>query len=178
MTITNEQATKIALMMLQAANYDLPFMTLHPIVTRKDGREETYQAIADALSKLTGISAAYIIGQLIVSNGNNDMVFDELPEGVAAHLQAEYQNAPIYQDGKGRQYVMYRGVRTQDYCYQMIDVTRYVDFQPTGKHRNIEKLEKAINRRSDQSYLEALEDSGELDNMSDEEYSKMDYLYR
>ena len=163
--MNTNQAIKIATMMLQAANYEAPFMTLHPIVTRKDGREETYQAIAKALSMLTGINAAYIIGQLIVSNGNNDMVFDELPEGVAAHLQAEYQNAPVYQDGKGRQYIMYRGVRTQDYCYQTIDVARYVDFQPTGKYRNIENLEKAINRRSDQSYLEALEDSGEIENI-------------
>ena len=72
--MNNNQAIKIATMMLQAATYEAPFMTLHPIVTRKEGREETYQAIAKALSMLTGINAAYIIGQLIVSNGNNDMV--------------------------------------------------------------------------------------------------------
>ena len=176
--MNTNQAIKIATMMLQAANYDASFMTLHPIATRKDGREETYQAIAEALAKLTGINASYIIGQLIVSNGSNEMVFDELPEGVAAHLKDEYQNAPVYQDGKGRQYIMYRGVRTQDYCYQTIDVARYVDFQPTGKYRNIENLEKAINHRNSQSYLEALKDSGELDSMSNEEYSKLQHFYR
>ena len=163
--MTNNQALKIATMMLQAANYDAPFMTLHPIVTRKDGREETYQAIAKALSMLTGISAPYIIGQLIVSNGNSDMVFDELPEGVAAHLQAEYQNAPVYQDAKGRQYIMFNGVRTQDYCYQVIDVARYVDFAPTGKYRNIDTLRKRIQLSSDAMELDYLEDSGEIENV-------------
>lgn len=163
--MTNNQALKIATMMLQAANYEAPFMTLHPIVTRKDGREETYQAIANALSILTGINAPYIIGQLIVSNGNSDMVFDELPEGVAAHLQAEYQNAPVYQDGKGRLYIMFNGVRTQDYCYQVIDVARYVDFAPTGKYRNIDTLRKRIQRSSDAMELDYLEDSGEIENV-------------
>ena len=162
--MNNNQAIKIATMMLQAATYEAPFMTLHPIVTRKDGREETYQAIAKALSMLTGINAVYIIGQLIVSNGNNDMVFDELPEGVATHLQAEYQNAPVYQDGKGRQYIMFNGVRTQDYCYQVIDVARYVDFAPTGKYRNIDTLRKRIQRSSDAMELDYLEDSGEIEN--------------
>lgn len=165
MALTNNQAIKIATMMLQAANYESPFMTLHPIVTRKDGREETYQAIAKALSMLTGVNAAYIIGQLIVSNGNSDMVFDELPEGVAAHLQAEYQNAPVYQDGKGRQYIMFEGVRTQDYCYQTIDVARYIDFAPTGKYRNIDTLRKRIQRSSDAMELDYLEDSGEIENI-------------
>lgn len=173
--MTNNQALKIATMMLQAANYEDPFMTLHPIVTRKDGREETYQAIAKALSMLTGINAAYIIGQLIVSNGNNDMVFDELPEGVAAHLQAEYQNAPVYQDGKGRQYIMFNGVRTQDYCYQVIDVARYVDFAPTGKYRNIDTLRKRIQRSSDAMELDYLEDSGEIENI---DHLTIQHLYR
>ena len=175
--MNTNQAIKIATMMLQAANYQPTWVELHPIVTRKEGREETYQAIAAALSQLTGISAPYIIGQLIVSNGNSAMELSMSEEQVN-RLRGEYQNAPVYQDGKGRQYIMYRGVRTQDYCYQTIDVARYVDFQPTGKYRNIENLEKAINRRSDQSYLEALEDSGELDRMSDEEYSKLQPLYR
>lgn len=165
MTLTNNQATKIATMMLQAATYEAPLMTLHPIVTRKDGREETYQAIAKALSMLTGINAPYIIGQLIVSNGSSDMVFDELPEGVAAHLQTEYQNAPVYQDGKGRQYIMFNGVRTQDYCYQTIDVARYVDFAPTGKYRNIDTLRKRIQCNSDALELDRLEDSGEIENI-------------
>ena len=161
--MNNNQAIKIATMMLQAATYEAPFMTLHPIVTRKDGCEETYQAIAKALSMLTGINAAYIIGQLIVSNGNSNIVFDELPEGVAAHLQSEYQNAPVYQDAKGRQYIMFNGVRTQDYCYQIIDVARYVDFAPTGKYRNIDTLRKRIQRSSDAMELDYLEDSGEID---------------
>lgn len=173
--MTNNQALKIATMMLQAANYEAPFMTLHPIVTRKDGREETYQAIAKALSMLTGINAPYIIGQLIVSNGNSDMVFDELPEGVAAHLQAEYQNAPVYQDAKGRQYIMFNGVRTQDYCYQVIDVARYVDFAPTGKYRNIDTLRKRIQRSSDAMELDYLEDSGEIENV---EPITIQHLYR
>lgn len=165
MTLNNNQSIKIATMMLQAATYDAPFMTLHPIVTNKDGREETIQAIAKALSMLTGINAPYIIGHLIVSNGNNDMVFDELPDGVAAHLQAEYQNAPVYQDGKGRQYIMFNGVRTQDYCYQIIDVARYVDFAPTGKYRNIDTLRKRIQRNSDALELDRLEDSGEIEDI-------------
>jgi hypothetical protein len=165
MTLSNNQAIKIATMMLQAATYDAPFMTLHPIVTNKDGRQENIQAIAKALSMLTGINAPYIIGQLIVSNGNSDMVFDELPDGVAAHLQAEYQNAPVYQDGKGRQYIMFNGVRTQDYCYQTIDVARYVDFAPTGKYRNIDALRKRIQRNSDALELDRLEDSGEIEDI-------------
>jgi hypothetical protein len=172
--MTNNQALKIATMMLQAANYEAPFMTLHPIVTRKDGREETYQAIAKALSMLTGINAAYIIGQLIVSNGNSDMVFDEVPEGVAAHLQAEYQNAPVYQDGKGRQYIMFNGIRTQDYCYQVIDVARYVDFAQTGKYRNIDTLRKRIQRNSDATEIYRLEDSGEIENI---EPTTIQHLY-
>lgn len=163
--ITNNQAIKLATMMLQAANYDAPFMTLHPIVTSKDGREETYQAIAKALSMLTGINESYITGQLIESNGNSDMVFDELPEGVVTRLQAEYQHAPVYEDTKGRQYIMYNGVRTQDYCYQVIDVARYVDFEPTGKSRNIDTLQKRIQRSSDTTELDRLEDSGEIENI-------------
>ena len=165
MTLNNNQATKIAIMMLQAATYDAPFMTLHPIVTNKDGREETYHVIAKALSMLTGINAAYIIGKLIASNGNNDMMFDELPDGVAAHLQAEYQNAPVYQDGNGRQYIMFNGVRTRDYCYQTIDVARYVDFALTGKCRNIDTLHRRIQRNSDTLELDRLEDSGEIEDI-------------
>lgn len=165
MTLSNNQAIKIATMMLQAATYEVPFMTLHPIVTNKDGREENYQAIAKALSMLTGINAAYIIGKLIVSNGNNDMVFDELQNGVAAHLQAEYQNAPVYQDSKGRQYIMFNGVRTQDYCYQTIDVARYADFAPTGKYRNIDTLRKRIQRNSNALELDRIEDSGEIEDI-------------
>lgn len=163
--MNNNQALKIATMMLQAANYEAPFMTLHPIVTRKDGREEIFQAIAKALSQLTGINAAYIIGQLIESNGKSDMTFDELPEGVTAHLQSEYQNAPVYQDAKGRQYIMFNGVRTQDYSYQVIDVARYVDFTPTGKYRNIDTLRKRIQHNSDAMELDYLEDSGEIENI-------------
>lgn len=174
MALTNNQTIKIATMMLQAANYESHFMTLHPIVTRKDGREETYQAISKALSMLTGINESYIIGQLIESNGNSDMMFDELPEGVVARLQAEYQHAPVYEDEKGRQYIMFEGVRTQDYCYQTIDVSRYADFAPTGKCRNIDTLRKRIQRNSDATELERLEDSGEIENI---EPTTIQHLY-
>ena len=165
MALTKNQAIKIATMMLQAATYEAPFMTLHLVVTRKDGREETYQAIAKALSMLTGINTVYIIGKLIESNGNSDMIFDELPDGVAAHLQSEYQNAPVYQDAKGRQYIMFEGVRTQDYCYQTIDVARYIDFAPTGKYRDIDTLRKRIQRNSDALELDRLENSGEIEDI-------------
>jgi hypothetical protein len=174
MALTNNQAIKIATMMLQAATYVAPFMTLHPIVTRKDGREETYQAIAKALSMLTGINESYITDQLIESNGNSDMLFDELPESIVTRLQSDYQNAPVYQDGKGRQYIMFNGVRTQDYCYQVIDVARYVDFAQTGKYRNIDTLRKRIQRNSDATEIYRLEDSGEIENI---EPTTIQHLY-
>lgn len=164
MTLNNNQAIKIASMMLQAAAYQTAWIELHPIVTHREGREETYQDIAKALALLTGAGEKEILKQLEQSNGNNVMEISMSEEQVE-HLRKEYQNAPVYQDAKGRQYIMFNGVHTQDYCYQVIDVARYVDFAPTGKYRNIDTIRKRIRRNSDSTELDRLEDSGEIENI-------------
>lgn len=164
MKITNEQAAKIATMMLQAATYQEAWIELHPIETRREGRDETYQAIAKALSVLTGVAEEDIYKQLEWSNGQNSMELRCAEEQIAK-LRNEYQAAPVYQDAKGRQYFMFQGVRTQDFCYQKIDVVRYVDFQPTGGHRDIDKIRKRLQRESDLETLDVLEETGEIEDI-------------
>ena len=173
MALTNNQAIKIATMMLQAATYQTAWIELHPIVTRREGREETYHAIAKAFALLTGGDEQTMLKQLEQSNGTNVMEISMSEEQVE-RLRKEYQNAPIYKDGKGRQYIMFEGVRTQDCCYQTIDVARYVDFAPTGKYRNIDTLRKRIQRNSDAIELDRLEDSGEIENI---EPTTIQHLY-
>lgn len=177
MNITHEQATKIAQMMLHAATYEGPFLVLHPIVTPRDGREDILTSIAQALEELIGIGADVLHGLLRFSNGNNDMEIDGLGEERVGELQKQWQTAPIYKDAKDRQYVMYEGVYTQDYCYQKIDVRRYAGFEATGSHRNIFKLRSKLQCNSDMMELEALEDSGAIDEMTDEEYLSIAHLY-
>ena len=164
MTLNNNQAIKIATMMLQAATYHEAWIDLHPIVTQREGREESCEAIAKALALLTGADTKDLLKQLEESKGHNGMDV-RISEEKIADLRNEYQNAPVYQDEKGRQYIMFEGVRTQDYCYQIIDVARYVSFAPTGKYRNIDMLRKRIQRNSDAETLDYLEDSGEIDNI-------------
>lgn len=164
MNLTKEQAAKIATMMLQAATYNDAFLTLHPIDTQRDGREDVLLAIAEALHNLTGINRSMLYDNLINSNSTNDMVFTLTSESIDA-MKAEYQTAPVYQDAKGRQYFMFDGVRTQDFCYQKIDVSRYVDFQPTGSHRNIDNIRKRLQRESDYETLEILEETGEIEDI-------------
>lgn len=167
--MTRNQAIKVATMMLQAADYDnSSCFIIHPIITRKDGRTETYELISNALSFITGIPEENIYNKLVASNGNNDMIFDindGLTEYNIKQLQSNWQNAPVYKDAKGRQYIMFNGVRTQDYCYQIIDVERYVDFMATGKHRNVDTLRKRIQRNSNAIYLDYLEDTDEIENI-------------
>ena len=175
--MTNNQAIKIATMMLQAAIYNNSWIEMKPIVTRREGREDTNKAIAKALSALTGADEQELMKQLDWCRGHNCMEL-HISEEQIARLCQEYQNAPVYQDAKGRQYIMFEGVRTQDYSYQIIDVERYVEFQPTGKYRNIETLRKRINRSMRQYELEALEDEGIIADMNDEDYSKIQHLYK
>ena len=167
--MTNNQAIKIAVMMLEAASYYNTWVNFHPIVTRRDERNETYAAIAKALALLTGGDEEKFIESLEFCNGHNSFDID-FPQEKIEQLRGKYQNAPIYRDAKGRTYVMYEGVHTQDYCYQNIDVARYIDFTPTGKHRNIANLEKRLNAESCRSLLEALEYSGEINDISEDEY--------
>jgi hypothetical protein len=151
-------------MMLQAATFKPTWIEFHPITTRREGREETLLAIAKALSTLTGFNEADLLKQLEWCNGHNGM--EALcTEEQSNRLRDEWQKAPIWQDGKGRQYIMFEGVRTQDYSYQTIDVARYVEFEPTGKYRNIDTLRKRIQRNSDMMELDYLEDSGEIENV-------------
>ena len=173
MTLNNNQAIKIATMMLQAATYHEAWIDLHPIVTQREGREECYEAIAKALALLTGADMKGLLEQLEGCKGHSDMDV-RISEEKIANLRNEYQNAPVYQDEKGRQYIMFEGVRTQDYCYQIIDVARYVSFAPTGKYRNIDTLRKRIQRNSDAATLDYLEDSGEIDNIDP---LKLQHLY-
>jgi hypothetical protein len=177
MTLTYEQAIKIARMMLHAATFDGAFLVLHPIVTQRDGREDVLTMIAQALEELSGAGADVLYGHLRFSNGHNQMEVNGLGSERVAELQKEWQTAPVYKDAKGRSYVMYEGVYTQDYCYQTIDVARYVDFEPTGHSRNIFKLQKRLQRISDHAELEALEESGAIDEMTDEEYLRIAHLY-
>ena len=177
MNITNEQASKIAQMMMQAATYDGSFLVLHPIVTPRDGRENILTSIAQALEEFIGIGADVLSGHLRFSNGNYDMEINGLGAERVGELQKQWQTAPIYKDAKGHQYVMYEGVYTQDYCYQMIEIRRYIDFEATDKQRNIFKLRSKLQRNADMTELEALKDSGTIDEMTDEEYLKIAHLY-
>lgn len=163
-TLTRQQALRISTMMLQAATFQPTWIEFNPIITRREGREENLQAIAKALAELTGFNKADLLKQLECSNGHNVMeVF--CTEEQSNRLRDEWQKAPVWMDGKGRQYIMFEGVRTQDYSYQTIDVARYVFFEPTGKYRNIDKLRKRIQRNSDMMELELLEESGEIENI-------------
>lgn len=148
MILNNNQAIKIATMMLQAATYQTAWIELHPIMAPREGREGTYQSIAKALALLTDADEQAMLKQLEQSNGNNVMVVS-MSEAHVEHLRKEYQNAPVYQDAKGRQYIMFNGVRTQNYDYQIIDVARYVDFTPTEKYHNIDNLVRNHGKEKD-----------------------------
>lgn len=154
--ITPQQSQQLARMMLQAATYHKTWIVLYPIVTRREGRSEIYSSIAKALSQLLELSEEMLIAKLEWSNAHNDIHL-QLPEAMIERLRLEWHSAPIYIDEKKRRYVMWNGVYTQDLCYQVIDVDRYVNFTFTGKYQNIDSLKTRLSRQSAQLEREALE---------------------
>ena len=172
-TLNKKQAIKIATMMLQAATFHEAWIDIHPIEIQREGRVNNIDAIAKVIAKMTGGDLVSILTQLKECKGHNAIEL-RLTEKNIVHLRNKYQTAPVYQDGKGQQYIMFDGVYTQDYCYQVIDVARYVSLTPTGKYRNIDTLRRRIRRNSDTITLDHLEDSGEIDNIDP---LKLQHLY-
>ena len=168
----NELVIKIATMMLQAATYRNAWIELHPIVTHREGRNETYATIAKAFASLTGADEQEVIKQLEGCNGHNQMEI-RLSGSKIAELREKWHNAPIYRDAKNRQYIMYNGVYTQSLCYQVIEVERYSQFEPTGKYYNIRSLEARLARQSAKLTIDAYDASGVLNALSEEEYLRL-----
>lgn len=148
MNFTSEQAMKIAVMMLQAAEYYTSWIVIHPIeVPRKMNYEANIRLIADALIQLTGESKQDIYEQLIESKSKKSIELWLSPKKVN-RLKAKYHICSTYKDSKGRIYTLYNGVYQvcdKDYAqYNAIPVRTFVEFVEIDIKRNPEKFLKKI----------------------------------
>ena len=134
MKLTTEQATKIATMLLNAANYKEAWIDLTPVEMPRDGREEMISDIADAL---VNISHGYIkkedaVEQLSWTNGHNGMEFYNLSHEQIEALSKEFCTAPVYANKKGKQFTFFYGVWSQSYKCFNINVGSFVGYTLVG----------------------------------------------
>ena len=134
MKLTAEQATKIATMLLNAADYKETWIDLTPIEMPRDGREEMISDIADAL---VNISHGYIknedaVKQLSWTNGHNGMEFYNLSHEQIDELKKEFCTAPVYANKKGKQFTFFYGVWSQSYKCFNINVGSFVGYTLVG----------------------------------------------
>lgn len=134
MKLTAEQATKIATMLLNAANYKEAWIDMTPVEMPRDGREEMISDIADAL---VAISHGYIkkedaVEQLLWTNGHNGMEFYNLSHEQIEALSKEFCTAPVYANKNGKQFTFFHGVWSLSYKCFNINVGSFVGYTLVG----------------------------------------------
>ena len=141
MKLTAEQSKKIAIMMLNAADYNEAWVEMTPVEMPREGREEMINGISSALEE---ISHGYIkkedsIEQLSWTNGHNGMEFNKLSESEIEELKKEFCTAPIYANKKGKQFTFYYGVYSQSFKCCNINVGSFVGYTLVGHCKDKKK---------------------------------------
>lgn len=145
--LTDEQAEKIATMMLYAAQYDGAFVDWPGLHIEKND-EENVQAIVSAIVRVCR-SAGVELDEEKLSGLTKFSQYDfstNIGEDAVKVLQSKYSNAPVYYNRKGQRMVLYKGAWIGGNL-STINII-YVDaYKPTGEHESVNKMEQMINRK-------------------------------
>lgn len=161
MKLTDEQAKKAANMMLQSAEYCKtlagPTVFIPSIHSAKEDREENLKAITKEIAALVSVYGFDIEQGKLFDLLFNHLLADahfNVPENVWKSLAAEYQTAPIYTDRKGNEVTLYDGLWHDGHMGKLNLI--YIDeYQFTGRHADVERMERQIERRRNKKIMNA-----------------------
>ena len=153
MKLTQDQVKKAAKMMLQSAEYCKTMAGLTVFIpsihSDKEDREYNLKAIVEEIAALVSVYGFDIDQEKLFDLLFNHLLADaylNIPENVWTSLAAEYQTAPIYTNRKGQEVTLYDGLWHEGNMENLNLI--YIDeYQPTGKHADIERMEKQMERR-------------------------------
>ena len=153
MKLTKDQTKKAARMMLQSAEYCKtmagPTVFIPSIHSDKEDRECNLKAITEEIAALVSVYGFDIDQKKLFDLLFNRLLADayfNVPENVWENLAAEYQTAPIYTNRKGQEVTLYDGLWHEGNMEKLNLI--YIDeYQPTGNHADIERMEKQMERR-------------------------------
>lgn len=153
MKLTKEQVKKSARMMLQSAEYCKtmagPTVFIPRIHSDKEDREYNLKAIVEEIAALVSVYGFDIDQEELFDLLFNHLLKDAsfcVPENVWTILAAEYQTAPIYTNRKGQEVTLYDGL-WHDGNKEKLNLIYIDQYQPTGNHADIERMEKQMERR-------------------------------
>lgn len=145
--LTDEQADKIATMMLYAAQYDGAFVDWPGLHIEKND-EENVQAIVSAIVRVCR-SAGVELDEEKLSGLTKFSQYDfstNIGEDAVKVLQSKYSDAPVYYNRKGKRMVLYKGAWIGGNL-STINII-YVDaYKPTGEYESVNKMEQMISRK-------------------------------
>ena len=154
-------AKKAANMMLQSAEYCKtlagPTVFIPSIHSAKEDREENLKAITKEIAALVSVYGFYSEQGKLFDLLFNHLLADahfNVPENVWKSLAAEYQTAPIYTDRKGNEVTLYDGLWHDGHMGKLNLI--YIDeYQFTGRHADVERMERQIERRRNKKIMNA-----------------------
>lgn len=153
MKLTIEQAKKAAKMMLQSAEYCKtmagPTVFIPSIHSDKEDREYNLKAIVEDIAALVSVYGFDIDQEQLFDllfNHTLAYAYLHIPENVWESLAAEYQTAPIYTNRKGEDVTLYDGL-WHDGIMEKLNLIYIDEYQPTGNHADIERMERQMERR-------------------------------
>lgn len=152
MKLAKDQVKKAAKMMLQSAEYCKtmagPTVFIPSIHSDKEDREYNLKAIVEEIAAQVSIYGFDIDQEKLFDLLFNHLLADayfNVPENVCTSLAAEYQTAPIYTSRKGDDVTLYDGL-WHDGNMEKLNLIYIDEYQPTGKHADIERMEKQMER--------------------------------
>ena len=146
--LTEEQAEKVATMMLYAAEYDAGYITWPALHVEKFG-DENIRMIVAAISSLCSDTGVCLdtSGSLALSNGLCQFGDTGMYVGDALSvIREKYNTAPIYTDRRANRITLYRGVWLEG-NEKKINIKYINAYIPTGEYADKEKIDKMIERR-------------------------------
>ena len=153
MKLTKDQVKKAAKMMLQSAVYCKtmagPTVFIPSIHSEKEDREYNLKVITKEIAALVSVYGFDIDQEKLFGLLFNHLLADaffNVPENVLTSLAAEYQTAPIYTNRKGQEVTLYDGL-WHDGNMEKLNLIYIDEYQPTGNHADIDRMERQIERR-------------------------------
>lgn len=153
MKLTNDQVKKAAKMMLQSADYCKtmagPTVFIPSIHSDKEDREYNLKAIVEEIAALVSVYGFDIDQEKLFDllfNHTLAYAYLHIPENVWESLAAEYQTAPIYINRKGEDVTLYDGLWHEG-IKEKLNLIYIDEYQPTGNHADIERMERQMERR-------------------------------
>lgn len=153
MKLSNDQVKKAARMMLQSAEYCKtmagPTVFIPSIHSDKEDREYNLKAITEEIAALVSVYDFDIDKKNLFDLLFNHLLADayfNVPENVWNSLAAEYQTVPVYTNCKGQEVTLYDGLWHEGNM-EKLDLIYIEEYQPTGKHADIERMERQMERR-------------------------------